>query len=490
MKFVRSIWIWIIDFLHSIRFRITLWFVFILAVVLVLFSGFIYFNEARDLQGDSVGSIQAKFARTLGYFRSAEWLNSTLGLSAVPDNAPPLQQGDMLAIVDTDGQIVQAWGIKPSNKLVSSLISTASQQQNLNVYEQTISITDPNGGASDADYLFIVSPVIRDGTPIGTLIIGSQTNLSAELQRLKVSLVLGSLLMLLIAFTGGLWLADRAMRPVKTIAHTAQNISESDLSHRINLRGRDELAELANTFDSMLSRLQIAFDRQRRFVADASHELRTPLTITNLEINQALAKNRSSSDYQRALQTIGVENERMTRMVNDLMTLARMDSGQAILQFEKLDLSDVALEAVERMSTLAEHRQVTLETTELPELTVNGDRQYLIQMISNLIENAVKYSGAGQTIRVETSSDNKGFALLRVTDTGPGIPPEHLPHLFDRFYRVDQARTQDDDSSTPTGSGLGLSIVAWIVQAHGGKINVESKVDSGTTFEIALPLES
>ena len=299
--------------------------------------------------------------------------------------------------------------------------------------------------------------------------------------------------MLLIAFTGGLWLADRAMRPVKMITHTAQGIEESDLSRRINLRGRDELAEFASTFDNMLSRLQIAFDRQRRFVADASHELRTPLTITNLEIDQALSKNRSSADYQRALRTINIENERMMRMVNDLMTLARMDSGQALLQFEKLDLSDVALEAVERMTTLAERQQVTLETTELPELIVNGDRQYLIQMISNLIENAIKYSGSGQKISVGTLvrfDDKKEFASLRVVDNGPGIPPEHLPHLFDRFYRVDQARTQDDDSSAPTGSGLGLSIVAWIVEAHGGKINVESQVNSGTTFEVILPLAS
>ena len=493
MKYLKRFWNWFIDFLHSIRFRITLWFVFILAIVLVLFSGFIYYNQARDLQGDSVGNIQEKFARLLGYFRSAAWQNSNLGLSDVPDTNPPLQQGDILAIVDNNGQIVQTWGIKPSDKLVSDLISTASQQRSLDVYEQTISVTDSNGKASDADYLFIVSPVVRDATPIGALIIGSPSNLNNQLQRLRVSLILGSLAMLLIAFTGGLWLADRAMRPVRMITHTAQSIEESDLSRRINLRGRDELAELANTFDDMLLRLQVAFDRQRRFVADASHELRTPLTITNLEINQALSKNRSSSEYQRALQTINIENERMTRMVNDLMTLARMDSGQAILQFEKLDLSDVALEAVERMSTLAERQHIMLETTELPELIINGDRQYLIQMISNLIENAIKYSGSGQKISVGTSvyaDDKKELASLHVTDTGPGIPPEHLPHLFDRFYRVDQARTQDDDSSTPTGSGLGLSIVAWIVEAHDGKINVESKVNSGTTFEITLPLES
>ena len=490
MKLLKSIWNWVIDFLHSIRFRITLWFIFILAVVLTAFSGFIYFNEARDLQGDTVQNIQAKFARLLAYFRSADWQNSNLGLSDVPNNDPPLQQGDMLALVDINGQAVQTWGIKPSDKLISDLISTASQQRNINVYGETISVTDSNGKSSNADYLFIVSPVFRDGIPVGALVIGSPSNLNSELQRLRVSLILGSLFMLLVAFTGGMWLADRAMRPVKTITHTAQSIEESDLSRRINLRGRDELAELANTFDNMLSRLQVAFERQKRFVADASHELRTPLTITNLEINQALSKNRSSAEYKRALQTINLENERMMRMVTDLMTLARMDSGQAILQFEKLDLSDAALEAVERMTTLAEQQNVKLETTELPELLIKGDRQYLIQMINNLIENAIKYSGSGQMVRVETSFGENGFALLRVRDTGPGIPAEHLPHLFDRFYRVDEARTYDDDSSAPFGSGLGLSIVSWIVEAHHGKINVESQVNEGTIFEVTLPSAS
>jgi len=486
-RIFKSVGNWLVDFFHSIRFRITLWFIFILAIVLTIFSSFIYLNEARDLQGDSVSNIQEKFARLLGYYRSAEWQNSNLGLSDVPNDNPPLQQGDMLALVNANGQIVQTWGIRPSDKLVSDLISTASRQQNFNVYEQSVSVTDTNGKTSNSDYLFIVSPVIREGMLVGALIIGSPTSLPSQLQRLKVSLLLGSLIMLLIAFIGGLWLADRAMRPVKMITHTARNIEESDLSRRINLQGRDELAELSNTFDNMLSRLQVAFDRQRRFVADASHELRTPLTITNLEINQALSKHRSAADIQRALQTINAENERMMRMVNDLMTLARMDSGQAILQFEKLDLSDVALEAVERMTSLAERQKVTLETAELLELTVSGDRQYLVQMISNLIENAIKYSGAGQSVRVETSAGEAGFAALRVTDTGPGIPAEHLPHLFDRFYRVDMARTQSDDSSAPSGSGLGLSIVAWIVEAHGGKIHVESQVNSGTSFIVTLP---
>ncbi len=184
----------------------------------------------------------------------------------------------------------------------------------------------------------------------------------------------------------------------------------------------------------------------------------------------------------------------MMRMVNDLMTLARMDAGQAIMRFEDLDLSDVVVEAVERMSALAELRNVSLEMCDLPELHVRGDRQYLIQMVSNLIENAIKYGGSGQTVQIETCLHQNGKrdeASLCVSDNGPGIPPDHLPHLFDRFYRVDQARSRDadEDSNSPTGSGLGLSIVAWIVKAHGGEIKVDSKVNEGTTFEVSLPLK-
>jgi signal transduction histidine kinase len=284
------------------------------------------------------------------------------------------------------------------------------------------------------------------------------------------------------------WLADRAMRPVKTIAHTARTISESDLSRRINIKGQDELAELAGTFDDMLGRLQGAFDRQRRFVADASHELRTPLTIMNLEVGRVLSGDRTPNEYQHALQIVNTEGEHMTRLVNDLMTLARMDAGQAILQFENLDLSDVTVEAVERMSALAERQQVRLELRNLPELPVRGDRQYLVQMVSNLLENAIKYGG--KTVRIETGvRDDK--ALLRIADDGPGIASEHLPHLFERFYRVDQARTQhpNDDPTSPAGSGLGLSIVAWIVESHEGEIHAESKVGEGTIFEVVLPIQ-
>jgi len=491
-KVFQSVGEWFAPFFHSIRFRLTLWFVFILALVLGVFSAFIYFVQARDLQVDSVGHMQAKFAYIQNYFRGAEWQNSDLSSANIPVNTTPLQKGDLLILIDAKGVMLKNWGetLAKPDSIIGSLVSAGSQRQGVNVYEQTIPVINGTNQTVNTDYLFIITPVLHDNLLMGYLIIGTPSDLNSQLHRLTTSLVLGNLGMLVIAFLGGLWLADRAMRPVATITHAARNISESDLSRRLNMRGRDELAELAGTFDDMLARLQAAFDRQRRFVADASHELRTPLTIVNLEVGRALSSRRSTAEYQRTLQVVNAEGERMTRLVNDLMTLARMDAGQAILQFENLDLSDVALEAVERMSALAEHQHIKLETGELPELQVRGDRQGLIQMISNLIENGIKYSGVGQGVRIETSG-SKNTASLRISDTGPGIPPEHLPRLFDRFYRVDAARSHnsDEDSDSPTGSGLGLSIVSWIAQAHNGNIKVESKVNEGTTFEVILPLQ-
>ncbi len=492
MRLIRSFWNWLGAFFHSIRFRLTMWFVLILAIVLTVFSAFIYLAQARDLRYDAARAMQDKFGRLQAYFHSPEWQNSNLAPSDVPNTEAPLQQNDLLILTDPGGHVVQNWGNELQNPgpLIAALLETRNQPPHeLTVYQQSVTVTDDDHNRTTGDYLFIISSVLRGDTLIGYLIIGSPSQLNDQLARLMASLVFGSLGMLAIAFFGGLWLADRAMRPVQTIARTAQIISESDLNRRIHMKGRDELAELAGTFDDMLSRLQAAFDRQRRFVADASHELRTPLTIMNLEVSRILSGHRSSGEYQHALQIVNAEGKRMTRLVNDLMTLARMDAGQTILQFENLDLSDVTVEAVERMSALAEEQKVQIEMRDLPELHVHGDRQYLIQMVSNLIENAIKYGGPNQTVQIQTGR-TQDKATLRVSDTGPGIPPEHLPHLFDRFYRVDQARTRhsDEGPSFPDGSGLGLSIVAWIVQSHGGEIHVESKVNEGTTFEVTLPL--
>jgi two-component system OmpR family sensor kinase len=256
---------------------------------------------------------------------------------------------------------------------------------------------------------------------------------------------------------------------------------------------------LADTFDAMLGRLQAAFDRQRQFTADASHELRTPLTIVGLEADQALSRHRSSEDYERAFKVIKSENEFMAHLVNDLLTLARMDAGQTTLRMETIDLSDIALDVVERLSSLAKRSDVTIDLGELPEVSIQGDHQHLSQMLTNLVENAIKYAGGrGHQVHIETGSHSNGagaYGWVRVEDDGPGIPAEHLPHLFDRFYRVDKSRTRQQDETleadqgkAPEGSGLGLSIVQWVAQAHGGMVNVRSELGKGSCFEVELPL--
>ena len=213
-----------------------------------------------------------------------------------------------------------------------------------------------------------------------------------QIGRLLVSLVFGNLLTLAIALSGGFWLADRAMRPVRTITQTAKQISETDLHQRLHLPGRDELSELGNTFDEMLNRLQAAFERQRQFTADASHELRTPLTIVELEASRALSTRRSVEEYENILRTIKSENQFMVRLVNNLLALARMDGGQVKLKTEPLDLSELAAEVIERMSPLAAAQGVSMTVGDLPKLAIVGDRSTLTQMLTNLVENAIKYS--------------------------------------------------------------------------------------------------
>jgi heavy metal sensor kinase len=483
------------SFFSSIRFRLTLWFVIILSIVLGIFSLFIYASQSRDLRLDAVQRMQTKLDRLEAYFRSDAWQDSDLPPGNVPtiDEQTVVQPGDFILLSTADAQVLQNWGSIPQNldSLVSGLVSAVGQAHNSTVYEQTVSVTDGSNSTRARSYLLLTVPILRHDAVVGFLILGSPSTLADQLRRLQLSLLFGSLGMLVIAFLGGIWLADRAMRPVSSITETARTISESDLSRRLNMQGRDELAQLAGTFDSMLSRLQKAFERQRQFVADASHELRTPLTIINLEVGRVLSGVRNQNDYRHALQVVNLESSRMTRLVNDLMTLARMDSGQTILQLRNTDLSEAALEAYERMSGLAEREEISLDVGEMLELRVRGDQQYLVQMISNLIENAIKYTPRGGRVRIETSLGGEPrSAVLRVSDTGPGIPAEHLPHLFERFYRVDASRARDseDDLGSPTGTGLGLSIVSWIVRSHGGQVGVLSTPGQGATFEVSLPL--
>jgi heavy metal sensor kinase len=479
-------------FVHSIRFRLTLWFVLILAAVLATFSGLIYFTQSRSLRSDVARRLQEQSVQAQAALAESQIEHENQGSAPIsPLTGDALSAEEVLILTDARGAIAGAWGRKVEHpeQVVGRLLAPGFSGDQP-AFVQKIRAQDANGDTSTADFAFARTPIERDGQVAGYLIYGRESDVAEQERRLAASLVIGNIIMLALAFLGGVWIADRAMRPVAAIAQAARGIGETDLGRRLNLPGRDELADLAATFDNMLARLQTAFERQRRFVADSSHELRTPLAIINLEAGRALEGQRSPDEYRASLRVIDTEGRRMRRLVNDLMVLARMDAGQTVMEFQPLDLSQVAADVLERLQALAQRGDVRLVPGSMPPAPILGDRQYLMQAISNLVENGIKYSGNGREVRSEIAIQ-EAKAMLRVTDSGPGIAAENIPLLFDRFYQVDAARSQNDqDAASPQGSGLGLSIARSIIQAHHGEIRVTSELDRGTTFEVILPLQT
>jgi two-component system, OmpR family, sensor kinase len=287
-------------------------------------------------------------------------------------------------------------------------------------------------------------------------------------------------LSLLVAGIGGLFLTERALRPVHQVTHAAAQIGVEDLSRRLEVSGRDELAELAETFNGMIARLEAAFEQQRRFTADASHELRTPLARIKVTTSMALADDQSLDEYQTALRIADQAADAMDRLIQQLLLLARADSGQLPIERSRLNLGGVLQEAVAAVAQ-AGCTPVTLDLPPQP-ILIEGDADHLCRVFVNLLENSLRHTPAEGQITLSPRVVGR-TALVRVIDTGEGIPPEHLPHVGERFYRVDAARTRRTG-----GCGLGLAISQTILQAHGGHLSIESEVGRGTVVTVSLPL--
>jgi heavy metal sensor kinase len=270
---------------------------------------------------------------------------------------------------------------------------------------------------------------------------------------------------------------------VEQITLTAQKIEESDLSQRIDVKTDDELGRLASTLNEMIARLEAAFNRQRQFTADASHELRTPLAIMQAEATLALSKERTEADYRKSLETISQESTYMSSVIGKLLFLARSDAGKEQLNFEDVELKELITGLSANVEALAQDKGIKLTVDAKEDLIVNGDKVKLRQLFINILENAVRYTPNDGNISVSLVRSELD-ALVTITDTGIGIPPEHLPHIFERFYRVDKARSRAEG-----GVGLGLAIAKFIADSHGGKIEVESAEGKGTSFYLSLPLK-
>ncbi len=288
---------------------------------------------------------------------------------------------------------------------------------------------------------------------------------------------------LLISFSGGWFLAKKSLRPVDDISRRARHITASNLNQQIpETDSNDEISRLISTFNEMILRLNKSFEHTRQFSIDVSHELRTPLTIMRGEIELALRSRKTPNRYRQVLASTLDEIIRMSSIIDNLLMLTKSDLGETEMHYEDVSLYDIMIQLYEDGEILASKKKIRVNLSRADNVRVKGDKVRLRQLLLNLVDNAVKYTADNGEISLSLTQENRKAKIV-VSDTGVGIPPEALEKIFDRFYRVDKARSRELG-----GSGLGLSIAKWVAETHGGKIEVESEVGKGSTFTVYLPV--
>ncbi len=457
----------------TIRVRFTLWVAIWLLAILAAFAAYVYHKFGGDLSASVDNTLRFSAAQTLTAINIENGrLNITDTISIAPARSSLTKHDLTFRVLDAEGKILRAFGEYPNLPVTASSVITAKRLQ-------ASFVTVYVGNKQDAVRMYTM-PIVSNEKLIGIIQIAQNLDdLRAALQRLLEALVAGGASLVLIGAVGGYFLVARALAPIDYITRTAQRISAEDLSARLNLpTTTDEVGRLATTLDAMLARLDASFRRERQFTADASHELRTPLTAMQAILGVIRAERRTPEDYEQALSDLSEETDRLRSMVEDLLRLARGDVRKNPTR-ESVDLSLLLNDVSDSMAPLAEAKGLTLTCTAPTGSTIQGDTDDLIRLFVNLLDNAVKYTEHG-SITVTTRTDTHCLRVM-ISDTGIGIPPEHLPHIFDRFYRVDSARTSQ-------GAGLGLALALEIAHAHGGDIQVDSTTGKGTTFTVNFPI--
>ena len=462
----------------SLRLRLTLFFTLFLAIVLTVAASAVYALTQRSLMESVADRAEqalrdlqeqgyAQGARTLpgdAYYIISFYLATPTSWDVLPQGTP-FDGREYVGIPRNDSST------SPHTLLAS--ISDAAFQELFSAGEVT-TVVQPE----DNRQILLRARAAEINNFPAVLIIGFPIA-TDTLTQLQVNLV-RTVMSAFIIFALGVWLlSHQVLRPVKWLTQAAAGVSGQDLSQRVPVPStRDEVSELAITLNHMLGRLQESFETQRRFTADASHELRTPVTAITGHINYLLRRTQPSPEQVDSLKVIKGESERMGKLVNDLLELARADAG-FIVDKRPMNLVEV-VESV-HMEVAPVAGQATIDVSMAPKrLEIIGDASRLKQVLLNLVHNALNAGSSHVAISVSTE---KKSARLEILDNGPGIPEEAIPHLFERFYRVDGAR-----STRGNGSGLGLAIVKWIVDQHGGEVMVDSRIGEGTVFTVLLPL--
>ena len=456
--------------LRSIRVRLTLWFVLLLAITLAIFCAALYLALRHNLNSTLNDSLEGRAEIVSGLVVDADQVD----VAALTIPGDPVEGEEFVRVFDSSGNLVfdnSGEKFRPPDDptAVNAALTGSRTRRSLDLGPELRALT---------------APIRANGQVIGAVEVGLATDdVHSTLRTLLIIIAVSYPLALIIASGGGVFLAGRALSPIDGLTRTARKISAEDLSQRLNMRlPDDELGRLARTFDEMIARLDEAFRRQRQFTADASHELRTPLTAIKGQTEVALQRDREPAEYRSVLRNVNLEVDRMIRLVSSLLTLARADAQQVALAKESISLGTVVTDAAEQVRPAADNKGVLMRLRNGGETRLTADQDLLLQLMLNLLDNAVKHTPSGSSIEVSWSMEG-GYAKVVVSDEGPGIPPEHLPHIFDRFYRVDRAR-----SRAAGGVGLGLSISRWIAQAHGGSIEADNAPGQGAMFTVHLPI--
>lgn len=456
----------------SVRVRLTLWYTGALAVVLALYAGGVFAFLRHSLATELNRQLHEDF-------EVAEQM-----LERTADGGIRWRADDHHHEEDTgDDGWLEVWS--PEGKLLYRRVALEGTGENLfsSLFplERSgyVSITLPG----NIPVRILGEPYTIGGAPVVIRVARSETRLRHELNELLFVLGVGFPVAIGIAAFGGYALARRALAPVSRMADQARTITAERLSERLPvINPDDELGHLALVFNDTFARLEHSFEQLRRFTSDASHELRTPLTAIRSVGEVGLRAHRDEKVYREIIGSMLEEADRLGRLVDSLLTLSRADAGQVKLARERVDLTELAREVVNHLGVLAEEKRQVVSVEATGSVYATVDRLVLRQAVINLIDNAIKYTPEGGYIRVVGRDEPLG-STLEVIDTGPGIAAEYQAHIFNRFYRVDKARSRELG-----GTGLGLAIARWAVEAHGGRIELESEESKGSTFRIILPL--
>ena len=491
------------NFIRSITFRFTLWYLVVLSILLVLLAGGVYFTLSQTLYRNFDQTL-SKRAEHLSGFRNV--------ISIVASGTFEEELGEVVSFYYYEKDQLQQT-TQPQHKVNTDLPVSLIDNAFAGVSSFTTIFTEQGTGLrvfitpfrpinryirlntlrqDEPDF----SPTLQMGNnrraskPLkihkaenqkAVLVITRPiSDIETALDRLFHILCLAVPLTIIFAGGGGVFLARRVLRPVEEITETAKKIEESDLSRRIDVRSRDELGRLATTLNQMIDRLENAFIRQKEFTSDASHELRAPLAVIQAESTLALQKTRGTEEYQKSLEMIADESNHLAGIINQLLNLARVDAGKE-LKLEKMNLTNFVKDLCDDVSVVCQSKGLTLQQNHFDEAWVMGDRRSLRNLFHNILENAMRYTPKRGIITV-TLRHVDGLVVVSIKDTGIGISADEQSLIFERFYRVDKARSRNEG-----GSGLGLAICRHIVNVHGGSIMVESMPKKGSTFQITLP---